>query len=114
MHGVKQDVNRNISEIGCIRRTQNIEPKFKLNFRFCFYTPTEYGTIIQEGGFFIRLNPENPKGEPLVVSKQKPTVSFNGINYVLEESITGDYSFFKAYKGNIVFRKQQEILIKIW
>ncbi len=74
-----------------------------------FYTPTGYGTLIQEGGFPIRLNPEDPKGNPLVVSKPKPTASFNGRNYVLEESITGDYALIKAYKGdtegNIVFRK---------
>ena len=74
-----------------------------------FYTPTGYGTLIQEGGFPIRLNPEDLKGKPLVVSKPKPTASFNGRNYVLEESITGDYALIKAYKGdsegNIVFRK---------
>lgn len=74
-----------------------------------FYTPTGYGTQIQEGGFPIRLDPKNPKGAPLIQSKEKPTATFNGRNYVLEESITGDYALIKAYKadteGNLVFRK---------
>ena len=75
-----------------------------------FYTPTGYGTMIQEGGFPIRLDPNNLKnGKPLVESPKKPTAQFNGKNYVLEESITGDYALIKAYKadkeGNLIFRK---------
>ena len=34
---------------------------------------------------------------------------FNGITYLLEEAITGDFAFIKAWKadanGNLVFRK---------
>lgn len=74
-----------------------------------FYTPTGYGTQIQEGGFPIKLDSANPKGLPLIVSKPKPTAMFNGRNYLLEEAITGDYALVKAYKadteGNLIFRK---------
>ena len=74
-----------------------------------FYTPTGYGTQIQEGGFPIKLDSANPKGKPLIVSKSKPTAMFNGRNYVLEEAITGDFALVKAYKadteGNLIFRK---------
>lgn len=74
-----------------------------------FYTSTGYGTLIQEGGFPIRLDPSNPKGKPIVVSQPKPTATYNGKNYVLEESIFGDYALIKAYKGdtegNLIFRK---------
>lgn len=74
-----------------------------------FYTPTGYGTQIQEGGFPIRLDPNNPKGKPLIVSEPKPTAQFKGRNYVLEDSIFGDYALIKAYKadteGNLIFRK---------
>lgn len=53
-----------------------------------FFTPTGYGTKVAEG---------------------KETREFNGRPYVLEESITGDFAFVKAWKadtfGNLVFRK---------
>lgn len=53
-----------------------------------FYTPTGYGTKVAEG---------------------KEQRQFNQRDYVLEESITGDFAFVKAWKadtfGNLVFRK---------
>ncbi|WP_019531010.1 CoA transferase subunit A [Dasania marina] len=53
-----------------------------------FYTATGYGTLVGEG---------------------KEVREFNGRNYILEESIRGDFSIAKAWKadpyGNLVFRK---------
>lgn len=53
-----------------------------------FYTATGFGTLVGEG---------------------KETKEFNGRQYILEESITGDFAIIKAWKadtyGNLVFRK---------
>lgn len=53
-----------------------------------FFTPTGVGTKVAEG---------------------KETKNFNGKDYVLERSITGDFAFVKAWKadtfGNLVYRK---------
>jgi 3-oxoacid CoA-transferase subunit A len=53
-----------------------------------FYTPTGYGTKVAEG---------------------KETREFNGRMYVLERSMTADFAFVKAWKGdlygNLVYRK---------
>ncbi len=53
-----------------------------------FYTATGYGTVVAEG---------------------KETKEFNGRMYVLEESLTADYSLVKAWKadtmGNLIYRK---------
>jgi len=70
-----------------------------------FYTPTAYGTIIQEGGFPIKYNADKTVA---IASKPRETRSFNGRNFVLEEAITGDFALVKAWKadtlGNLVFR----------
>uniref|UniRef100_A0A914YKX1 3-oxoacid CoA-transferase n=1 Tax=Panagrolaimus superbus TaxID=310955 RepID=A0A914YKX1_9BILA len=72
-----------------------------------FYTPTGYGTLIQEGGAPIKYSAEK-KAQIEIASSPKETRKFNGINYVLEEAITGDYSLIKAWRadklGNIQFR----------
>ena len=53
-----------------------------------FYTPTGYGTPVGEG---------------------KEVREFNGRNYILEESLQGDFSIAKAWKGdrhgNLIFRR---------
>lgn len=53
-----------------------------------FFTPTGFGTKVAEG---------------------KEQRQFNGRDYILEESITGDFAFVKAWKadtfGNLIFRK---------
>lgn len=53
-----------------------------------FFTPTGFGTLVAEG---------------------KESRTFNGRDYILEESITGDYALVKAWKGdkfgNLVYRK---------
>ncbi|MCB0356061.1 MAG: CoA transferase subunit A [Bdellovibrionales bacterium] len=53
-----------------------------------FFTPTGAGTLVSEG---------------------KEIRQFNGRDYVLEESIIGDFAFVKAWKadpfGNLIYRK---------
>ena len=71
-----------------------------------FFTPTGFGTLIQEGGAPIKYD---DKGEILIASEPRETRNFNGNNYVMEEAIFGDYALIKAWKadkkGNIIFRK---------
>ncbi|CAI4232109.1 unnamed protein product [Auanema sp. JU1783] len=73
-----------------------------------FYTPTGYGTLIQEGGSPIKYS-QTKKGEIEIYSKPRETREYNGINYVLEEAIWGDYALIKAWRadklGNIQFRQ---------
>lgn len=70
-----------------------------------FYTPTAYGTLIEEGDFPIKYNSD---GTVAIQSKGRETRTFDGKNYVMEEGITGDYALVKAWKGdtrgNLVFR----------
>jgi 3-oxoacid CoA-transferase len=71
-----------------------------------FYTPTGYGTLVEEGGFPIKLTPD---GKTEIGSLKKEVREYRGRKYVLEESITGDFALIKAWKadshGNVVFRK---------
>ena len=59
------------------------------------YTPAGYGTEVAEG---------------------KETRDFDGKMYVLETAFKADFSFVKAWKGdaagNLIFKGQQEILIR--
>ena len=70
-----------------------------------FYTPTGYGTVIQEGGAPIKYD---SVGNVILESEPRDTRSFDGRDYVLEEGITSDFSLVKAWKGdtsgNLVFR----------
>eukprot|EP01031_Cornospumella_fuschlensis_P042782 gene42782-52277_t len=70
-----------------------------------FYTPTAYGTVIQEGGFPIKYNADKTVA---MTSKPRETRQFGDRHFVLEEAITGDFSLVKAWKGdtdgNLVFR----------
>jgi 3-oxoacid CoA-transferase len=70
-----------------------------------FYTPTAYGTNIHTGGVPVKYHAD---GSVAIASKPKESREFNGRHYVLEESIRGDYSLVKAWKGdkqgNLVFR----------
>uniref|UniRef100_A0A914ED75 Succinyl-CoA:3-ketoacid-coenzyme A transferase n=1 Tax=Acrobeloides nanus TaxID=290746 RepID=A0A914ED75_9BILA len=72
-----------------------------------FFTPTGYATLIQEGGAPIKYS-KDKKGFIEIASSAKETRAFNGVNYVLEEAITGDFSLIKAWKadklGNVLFR----------
>ncbi|EYC45312.1 hypothetical protein Y032_0432g1352 [Ancylostoma ceylanicum] len=72
-----------------------------------FYTPTGYGTLIQEGGAPIKYS-KTEKGKVEIESNAKETRVFNNNNYVMEEAIWGDYALIKAWRadklGNIQFR----------
>ncbi len=50
-----------------------------------------------------------PTGVGTLVAKNKESRMFHGKEYILEESITGDFAFVKAWKGdrfgNLVYRK---------
>ena len=72
-----------------------------------FYTPTGYGTWIQDGNSPIKYKPKNEqKGvgdDILIKSTPKPTARFankltgpNGKDYVLEEAIIGDVAIIKT------------------
>ncbi|GAB1609221.1 succinyl-CoA:3-ketoacid coenzyme A transferase 1, mitochondrial-like [Argonauta hians] len=71
-----------------------------------FFTPTAYGTLIHEGGAPIKYKSD---GDVAVASPGRESRMFNGINYIMEEAITGDFALIKAWKadraGNLIFRK---------
>ncbi|EDV96845.1 succinyl-CoA:3-ketoacid-coenzyme A transferase, mitochondrial [Drosophila grimshawi] len=71
-----------------------------------FFTPTGYATLVQQGGAPVKYAKD---GKVLIASEKKPVQSFNGRNYVMEESIFADFAFVKAQKadpmGNLVFNK---------
>lgn len=72
-----------------------------------FFTPTGYGTVIQEGGFPIKYKNDG-SNEVEIASVKRETREFDGKQYVMEEGITADFSLVKAWKGdksgNLVFR----------
>jgi len=63
--------------------------------------------MVQEGGFPIKLSTDGKKS--VILSEKKETKVFNGRNYVLENSISGDFALVKGWKadtkGNVIFRK---------
>ncbi|KAK3601547.1 hypothetical protein CHS0354_027687 [Potamilus streckersoni] len=71
-----------------------------------FFTPTGYGTLIHQGGAPIKYKPD---GNVEISSETRESRQFNGINYIMEEAITGDFALVKAWKadkmGNLTFRK---------
>jgi 3-oxoacid CoA-transferase subunit A len=70
-----------------------------------FYTPTGYGTQISEGGLPMLYGKD---GNAVKSSAKKETREFAGRMYVLEPSITADFAFVKAFRGdaagNLVYR----------
>ncbi|KAJ9464344.1 putative succinyl-CoA:3-ketoacid coenzyme A transferase [Diplonema papillatum] len=72
-----------------------------------FYTPTAYGTVIQEGSFPIKYG-KGGEGEPQILSEGREVRDFNGRQYILEPAITGDFALVKAYqadtRGNLRFK----------
>ena len=70
-----------------------------------FYTPTGYGTQVSEGGLPILYDAE---GTVKLASKPKESREFEGRSYVLEPSLTAEFSFVKAYRGdhsgNLIYR----------
>jgi len=70
-----------------------------------FYTPCGVGTVIQDGGFPIK---HDEQGNAAIPSEPREGRTFNGREYIMEESITGDIGLVKAWKadeyGNLVFK----------
>ncbi|CAH0627067.1 unnamed protein product [Chrysodeixis includens] len=71
-----------------------------------FFTPTGFGTLIQEGGSPIKYTKD---GKIDIPSAARNVQQFNGKDYIMEEAITGDFALIKAWKadrhGNLIFRK---------
>ena len=71
-----------------------------------FYTATGVGTLLETGGFPIKLA-KNGQGVVLEGKKKKSEV-FHGRRYLREESIFADVAIIKAWKadtaGNLIFR----------
>lgn len=72
-----------------------------------FFTPTGFGTLVHEGGAPIKYSSAK-KGQVEIASEPREERVFNGINYIMENAITGDFALVKAYKadklGNLIFR----------
>ena len=72
-----------------------------------FFTSTGAGTLIQKGGFPIKLGSDGK--EVIIGAEPKESRMFNGKEHILENSITGDYALVKGWKadtkGNVIFRK---------
>lgn len=71
-----------------------------------FFTRTGLGTVIEEGGFVSKYNKD---GTPQIITKPKLKMQFNGLDYIMEETIRAEYSLVKGHiadtLGNIVFNK---------
>uniref|UniRef100_T1JNH0 Succinyl-CoA:3-ketoacid-coenzyme A transferase n=1 Tax=Strigamia maritima TaxID=126957 RepID=T1JNH0_STRMM len=67
------------------------------------------------GELEVELTPQGTLAEKIraggaaIASTQRETRMFNGINYIMEEAITGEFALVKAWKadklGNLIFRK---------
>jgi acyl CoA:acetate/3-ketoacid CoA transferase alpha subunit len=72
-----------------------------------FFTATGQGTLVEEGGFPIKLGPDGKT--TVIASEKREKREYDGRNYLLERSITGDYALIKGWKadekGNVIFRK---------
>lgn len=63
-----------------------------------FFTATGVGTLVEKGGFPIRLGSDGVS--VIIPSKQRERRTFNGKDYILEESLTGDFSLIKGYRAD--------------
>ena len=72
-----------------------------------FYTPTGLSTILETGGWVLKYKEGGGKAER--IAKPKPKVKFNGKDFLMEETITGDVALIRATKGdkhgNLMFDK---------
>jgi 3-oxoacid CoA-transferase A subunit len=62
-----------------------------------FFTPTGFGTQVAEGGLPVLYAKD---GSVRKASSKKETREFRGRMVVLEESLTADVAFVKAYRGD--------------
>lgn len=71
-----------------------------------FFTPTAFGTLVQEGGAPLKYGPGGKGIEKS--SSRRETRQFEGKNYVMETAITADWALIKGYQcdheGNTIFR----------
>ncbi|KAJ1889322.1 Succinyl-CoA:3-ketoacid coenzyme A transferase 1, mitochondrial [Kickxella alabastrina] len=71
-----------------------------------FFTATGFGTAVQHGGTPIKYGTAST---PIIEALPREVREFNGRNYLMEQSITGDFALVKAWKadilGNLVFRE---------
>ncbi|KAK9501040.1 hypothetical protein O3M35_002164 [Rhynocoris fuscipes] len=71
-----------------------------------FFTPTAFGTLVQEGGAPMKFAPD---GGIAISSAPKEIREFDGKSYVMETAITADWALLKGFKadleGNTLFRK---------
>lgn len=71
-----------------------------------FYTPTGVGTPVSEGGLPLAFD---TSGAVRKMSEKKEVRRFGDRDYVLEQAITGDFAFVKAWRGdpqgNLVYRR---------
>ncbi|MBJ2121235.1 CoA transferase subunit A [Arthrobacter sp. MSA 4-2] len=69
-----------------------------------FYTTAGVGTLVSEGGLPQKYDAD---GNVLISSKPKEVRTFDGVDYVLEESVRPDFALVHAWKGdrhgNLVF-----------
>ena len=70
-----------------------------------FYTPAGAGTWVESGKLPVRYNADGTVG---LTSAPREAREFNGRKYIMEEAITGDFAFIKAWRadklGNCQFR----------
>lgn len=63
-----------------------------------FYTPTGVGTVLEHGGFAIKYKPDGKTVD--IASPPREVKEFNGRKYLLENSITGDFSLIRAWRAD--------------
>lgn len=63
-----------------------------------FYTPTGVGTVLEHGGFAIKYKEDGKTVD--IESPPREVKEFNGRKYLLENSITGDYSLIRAWRAD--------------
>lgn len=63
-----------------------------------FWTRTGAGTWVEDGGFPIKYKPRGRGVQIIAEGKEKRI--FDGHEHILEEAITTDYAFIKAWKGD--------------
>jgi 3-oxoacid CoA-transferase len=58
------------------------------------------GTIVETGGYVIKYKKTDKGIEPEIVTSPKPTKVFNGVKYLEEESIFGDFALVRAKRAD--------------